>query len=235
MKIKYCLHIALSLLSLQAYGAAFSPEAIIKKVDDIRNPGDSYGMKVEITGSESEDKSVYEVSIQGNDKTLIKTLEPPRDRGHNMLMLQEEMWAYIPNLSRAIRVSLSQKLTGQAANGDISRMRWSGDYAPKIEKEDIKMWTIFLTAKKKGLTYDKLRVWVEKATMRPIQADFLTLGGIPLKKASYSGYKMIAGKVRPTTITIQDAVKASDKSVVSIVSMETKQFPAAIFNQNSLR
>ena len=41
----------------------------------------------------------------------------------------------MPSLKRAIRVSLSQKLMGEAANGDISRMRWYGDYNVKIEKQ----------------------------------------------------------------------------------------------------
>ena len=45
------------------------------------------------------------------------------------------IWVFIPNLKRSVRVGLSQKLTGQAANGDISRMRWSGDYTPKLLKE----------------------------------------------------------------------------------------------------
>ena len=68
-------------------------------------------------------------------------------------MLDENMWVFIPNLKRSVRVGLSQKLTGQAANGDISRMRWSGDYTPKLLKETKKSWLLHLQAKKKGLTH----------------------------------------------------------------------------------
>ncbi len=228
-------YILLSLLvSLSSWSKTETAESIIRKVDDIRNPAESYLMKVEI--HDAEEFSSYEVSIQGNDKTFIKTLEPPRDLGRNFLMLSEDMWAFIPNLKRAVRISLSQKLNGQAANGDISRMRWSGDYEATFEDENNpKEWKIFLTAKKKGLTYDKIRVWVEKGNFHPLHAEFLTLNEKPLKKVTYQDYKEMAGKVRPTGILIQDATHESKKSIIKIISMEIKKFPESIFNQNNLR
>lgn len=224
----------LSFFPALVHAASPSADEIIKKADDIRNPGESYLMKVSVS-SEGTDTSVFEVSINGNDKTFIKTLEPARDSGRNMLMLDEEMWAYIPNLKRAVRISLSQKLTGQAANGDISRMRWSGDYDAKIEKETGKDWTIYLTAKKKGLTYDKIRTRIHKKTFRPIVADFLTPAGKPLKRATYSEYKKRLGKERPHLIRIQDAIRKDDVSEIRILDMQIKTFPASLFNQNSLR
>ena len=111
-------------------------------------------------------KTVYEVSVQGNSKTLIKTLEPAREVGKDSLMLGEDMWVVFPSLKRPVRVTLSQRLTGEAANGDIARMRWSGDYSSKIESQDSTIWTLFLTAKKKGLTYEKLRIVVSKKGWR---------------------------------------------------------------------
>ncbi len=225
---------SLFFVSIAAHAASENADEIIRRVDDIRNPSESYLMNVEI--KDSENNSTYEVSIKGNDKTLIKTLDPPRDRGRNFLMLNEDMWAYIPNLKRAVRVSLGQKLNGQAANGDISRMRWSGDYDAIIESAESKdEWSLFLTAKKKGLTYDKIRAWVSKKDFRPIRAEFLTVGGKPLKKVTYSGYQNMAGKMRPTEILIQDANKDSQKSTVKVHSMEVKTFPGSIFNQNSLQ
>jgi outer membrane lipoprotein-sorting protein len=215
--------------------AAESPDSIIKKVDEIRNPADSYFMKVEITDPSSPStRWVYDVSLAGNTKTLVKTVEPAREQGRNFLMLEQDMWAYLPNLGRAVRVSLSQKLTGQASNGDISRMRWSGDYTPVIEKETQKEWTLFLTANKKGLTYDKVRVWVEKGNYHPTHAEFLAPSGKPLKRATYQAYQMMSGKVRPTEMIIQDATRESDKSRIKILKLEPKSFPASLFNPKSM-
>jgi outer membrane lipoprotein-sorting protein len=219
-----------------AEAKTLAPAEILKRADDVRNPGDSYLMKVEVvSGSDQSQHSQFEVSVQGNDKTLIKTLEPSRDRGRNMLMRGEEMWAFIPNLNRAVRISLAQKLTGQAANGDISRMRWSGDYTATLENETDKEWSLFLTATKKGLTYEKLRIWIQKGNYHPIKAEFLTLSGKPLKNASYQDYQQIAGNLRPGTIKIQDAVRPDLVSMIYLRDVKVREFPEAVFNQNALR
>ena len=218
---------ALSISSALA-GAAPEPEEILKRVDEVRNPSESYRMQVRISDS------VFDVLLDGNSKTLVRTLEPARDQGRDMLMLREEMWAYIPNLKRAVRVSLSQKLTGQAAHGDISRMRWSGDYAVTVEKETADSWTLFLTATKKGLTYEKIRVTVQKKTFHPVQAEYLTGAAKPLKRATFGGFKMIAGRVRPTELSIQSAVNQNDQSKIIVESMEKKSFPSSQFNPQRL-
>ena len=41
-------------------------------------------------------------------------------------------------------------------------MRWAKDYSPTIEKETDKEWVLLLDAKKKGLTYEKIRAHIEK-------------------------------------------------------------------------
>lgn len=206
-----------------------SAEAILKKADAIRNPDGDYVMKVDVTSS-FDDPRTFEVYIHGSSRTLVKTLSPERDKERAMLMVDENMWAYVPNLKRGVRVALSQKLTGQAANGDISRTRWAGDYDAKIESETPEKYVLFLEAKKKGLTYEKIRATIDKKTYRPLSAEYLSLSGKLLKTASFSGYKSIGGNTRPTEIEIKDAVRTDQKSTLAITSMEVKPLPASQFS-----
>lgn len=211
--------------------AGISPEGILKQADEIRNPDDSFMMKVEVKSTSGEaEPHVFEVSLKGNDKTVVRTLAPKRDAGRDLLMIDENMWAYVPNLKRAVRVGLSQKLTGEAANGDISRMRWAQDYAAVVEKESAGDWTLLLTAKKKGLTYEKIRAFVEKKTFKPLRAEYLTADGKILKRAAFTDYKSFAGKSRPSLIVIEDAVRPDQKSEVRIVEMKVKSFSDTLFS-----
>jgi len=230
-----CLHPDLARPVALAQAAEPTAAEILRKADDVRNPAESYFLRVQVTSSDKPDEpSEFEVSLLGNDKTLIRTLKPRRDRGRNMLMRDTQMWAYIPNLKRAVRVSLSQRLVGQAANGDISRMRWSGDYDARIEAQNDRHWTLFLTGNKQGLTYAKVRVIVEKGTFHPLFAEYLTLSGRVLKKAQFTEYRELCGQMRPTEIRIQDAVRESDRSVIKVLEMEVRQFPASLFSPDNL-
>lgn len=204
------------------------PEEILRRVDAIRNPSENYEMRVKIG------ESLFLVWLSGNSRTLIKTLEPVRDRGRDLLMIDEEMWAYIPNLKRPVRVSLSQKLTGQAANGDIGRMRWSGDYTASIETENASSWTLYLYANKKGLTYEQIRVWVSKKDFSPERAEYLTGSGKVLKRTRFEGYRILAGKLRPSRLEIESAVNSSEKSTIEVESMTSKGFDVSVFNPQRL-
>jgi outer membrane lipoprotein-sorting protein len=224
--LAYILFSALSLTALAA-----TPDEILRAADDIRNPSESFFMQVTVVGKNG--NSAFEVYTKGKDKTLIKTVAPSRDVGRDLLMLQENMWAYIPNLKRAVRVSLNQKLSGQTANGDIARMRWFGDYSAKLEKETSDTWQLKMEANKNGLTYDRIRAFVKKNTFRPIRAEYLSKSDVLLKTAVFDGYKSMAGKMRPTIINITES-KSSEVSTIEISKMESRDLPASLFFQDTL-
>ena len=43
-----------------------------------------------------------------------------------MLMRGNDLWVFLPSVSQPVRLSLSQRLTGQVANGDLARANFSG-------------------------------------------------------------------------------------------------------------
>jgi outer membrane lipoprotein-sorting protein len=207
---------------------------LLEEVDKYRNPSDAYQMQVRILSSNESDPASFLVYLKGNNKTLTKVLGPKKNLGRNMLMIGENMWVYVPNIRRSVRISLSQKLTGEASNGDISRMRWAGDYKHTIEKKDAKEWQLFLEANKKDLTYAKIRVWVDAKDKRPLKAEFLTLSGKIIKTATYEEYKKVLGLTRPTKIHIVDNLKKDQYSDIFIDKMENKSFPDTMFTEKSL-
>lgn len=197
--------------------AATDLNSILAKADRIRNPSDSYEMTIGVESGEQ--NQLFQVFLKGNDKTLIVTKEPVRDRGRNMLMLDRDFHAYVPNLKRSMRLSLAQKLSGQVANGDIARTRWAGDYEVSKEAESETEIQLLLKANKENLTYAWIRLWLESKTYRPLRAEYLALNGkTVLKKSWFEEYKNIMGQNRPTSIRIEDT--AGQKSFVKIKEMK---------------
>jgi hypothetical protein len=217
-----------------AFADGLAPGAILAKADDVRNPAESYFLRLGLDSGDG-DPWDLEVSSNSNRQCLVKTLAPARERGRAMLMIDEDMWAYLPNLKRSVRVALNQRLTGQAANGDITRTRWAGDYTAALEADEANASRLLLTANKKGLTYEKIRTWIEHGTFRPLHAECLNLTGHPLKTLTYGKYKDLCGKVRPSEIVVADAVRTGDRSVMTIKAMELRKFPDSMFTPESLQ
>ncbi len=211
--------------------AGLNAEALVKKADEIRNPAQSYTMTVQVDGDDS--STEFEVYMKGQNKTIIVTKSPARDKGRNMLMLEQDFHAYIPNLKRSMRLSLAQKLSGQVANGDISRTRWHGDYTVKLENETKDEAQLLLKANKENLTYAWIRLWVDKKNNHPLRAEYLGLNGKTLlKKAYFENYKDMAGDTRPTVIRIEDTNKKT--SSIKILSMSSKNFEDAFFSVRNM-
>lgn len=211
--------------------AAENPNEWVKKADNIRNPAESFEMQIRVETSEN--TSVFQVYLQGQDKTLIVTKEPARDKGRNMLMLDRDFNAYVPNLKRSMRLSLAQKLSGQVANGDISRTRWYGDYDAKKEGETSDEVQLLLKGTKDNLTYAWIRLWLKKGNFQPIRAEYLGLNGKTiLKRAYFEDYKSIAGAVRPTTLRIEDTNK--QVSHIRILKMANKDYPSSFFTVRNM-
>lgn len=217
--------------SIQVSAAAENPAEWVKKADNIRNPAESYEMKIQVETPEN--TSVFQVYLKGQDKTLIVTKEPARDKGRNMLMLDRDFHAYVPNLKRSMRLSLAQKLSGQVANGDISRTRWYGDYDVTKEAENANEVQLLLKGNKDNLTYAWVRLWLKKGSFEPLRAEYLGLNGkTVLKRASFEDYKKIAGAVRPTTLKIEDTNKQI--SYIRILSMNKKDFSDSFFTVRNM-
>ena len=209
----------------------------VKVADQIRNPSESYTMKIKV--EDGSEEHIYEVFLKGQNQTLIVTKEPARDKGRNMLMQERDFQSYIPNLKRSMKLSLSQKLSGQVANGDISRTRWFGDYDVRVDaaSKDPKTDLLILKANKPNLTYEWIHLKLEKKTHRPVEAEYIGLNGKTiLKKATFLDYKTMEGAERPTTLKIQDP--AGQTSFIRIQAMQKKDLADSFFtvrNMETLR
>ncbi len=222
--------VAINLISSLVF-AADSAEHMLQKADAIRNPSENYQMMITVKTPESTQE--LQVYLKGTDKTLIVTKAPAKDRGRNMLMLDRDFYAYVPNLKRSMRLSLAQKLSGQVANGDIARTRWYGDYAAVIEKETPEDVQLLLDGNKPGLTYQKIRLWLEKKTFRPLHAEYLSVNGKTILKRSYfEDYKKMAGADRPTVIRIEDIEQHTSRLEISKMEKETQ--PDSFFTERNM-
>lgn len=232
---------AMTLLTGGASLAADDPElarSIVAKADEIRFPADGFQVIIDIVSSspgEDPDERKYKVLSKGNQNTIVQTLEPAADRGQALLMRGRDLWVFMPNISQPVRLSLAQRLTGQVANGDLARASFSGDYEPKILRTDTidgeKMHVLELTAVDRGVTYGKVLYWVRQSNNWPHKAEFYSLSDRLLKVCRYEKFQNLGGRVRPTQLIMEDALRKGDLSTLRYSQMTAKDLPDRVFTK----
>ncbi|VAV85716.1 FIG00859523: hypothetical protein [hydrothermal vent metagenome] len=215
---------------------------IVKKADEVRSPQLDYTVDVVVTSikpGRSNRVATYEVLVKGHDKTVIKTIAPTIDRGTTLLMLGRDLWAFLPDLSKPIRISLQQRLIGDVANGDIARANFSGDYTPRLLRtEKIKgkdYYVLELIANDDKVTYGKVVYWVNKRNFHPLKAEFYAVSGRLLKKCSYEDYKRLAGRLRPTSLVLKNPLTKGRFSIIKYDRMKIKKLPSKYFTKNYMK
>jgi len=217
-------------------------KAIVEKVDRIRFPQGGYQVSVKITSAapgRDADTREYEIMSKGNDRTIIRTVAPASDKGQVLLMRDRDLWIFMPSVSQPIRLSSSQRLTGQVANGDLARANFSGDYTPTIIRTDAieseNYLVLELKAVDRSVTYDKVLLWVNKNNDRPYKAEFYAVSGRLLKSCRYQNYTEISGGVRPTRLVMEDGLIDGARSVLDYAGLRSKELPDRMFAKDYMR
>ena len=215
---------------------------IVEKADRIRFPAEAFQVNVSIvtsSGGQATDARRYQVLSRDGDSTIVMVTEPAVDRGQIMLIKGRDLWVFLPNVSQPVRLSLSQRLTGQVANGDIARANFSGDYHPKVlrvEKVDGEdHHVIELTAVDRSVTYSRVLYWVKQSNHFPHKAEFYSLSDRLLKTCRYENFQVMAGKLRPTRLVLQDALRNGEESVLDYSGMMLKDLPEKMFTRDYLK
>ena len=225
-------------------GAAVSADngdSIVAKADAVRGPASSFRMKIRVVSQrpdQNEQEIFLETYVKDRTTSVVKFINPPREKGKAMLMVNDDLWMYIPGSKRTFRISPQQRLLGDVSNADVARVNYADDYNAKILKEHDNAegkdcYLLELNAKTK-VSYHRIHYWIERGTYKPVKATFFAVSGKPLKFATYKGYKTIAGASRPTIVYIVDGIKPDWKSEIHYTSMGTKTFPDSIFQQSAL-
>ncbi len=215
--------------------------SILEKADLVRFPTGGFEVGVTINtsapGKEAETRK-YRVLSKGNDNTVVMITEPASERGQMMLMKGRDLWVFLPNVSQPVRVPLSQRLTGQVANGDLARANFTGDYVPKLlrtETVDEPMYVLELLATDRSVTYHRVLYWIRQANHWPHKAEFYSVSDRLLKTARYENFMRLGGRMRPARLVMHDALREGEESVLEYADLKSRDLPDKIFTKDYLK
>lgn len=234
--MKKTLLIAFTLLFINSPSFALDGNEMLRKIDRNLNP-ESFEMyrkliNVEPNGSKKE-FVMYSVK-KGRDKIASVFLSPASEKGRSTLRVGENMWLYIPNVGKPIRITSLQSVTGGVFNNsDIMRIDYSAEYnCEKVEDID-KEYILYLKAKTNTVAYDSLKMWVDTTSLLPLKIECFASSGMLIKTLYFKQIKDFGGGiVRPAVIETDSPLYRGYKSIIIFAKVEPKNLPDEVFTLN---
>jgi len=206
---------------------------LLQKVDRNLEP-ESYEMyrkliNIEPDGSRKE-FVLYSVK-KGRDKLVALFLDPPSERDRATLRLGENMWLYIPNVGKPVRIaSLQSVIGGIFNNADILRLDYASEYKVESMTEDKDVYQLSLKALTNDVAYDGLKMTVDKKTVLPTVIECYAASGLLIKTLTYKDVKDFGkGIKRPATLETDSPLHKGYKSLMLYGQIRARAMPDEVF------
>ena len=193
----------------------------------------------------------YTVFVQAGHRSLV-LMRSPAEAGQKVLMLGDDFWLLLPGSARALRITAMQKLLGDASTGDIATLRWADDYSGTVVGEDSCVngrpgaagaagpntagqacLHLSLQANRKGLSYQRIELWLGKARHEPLAAD-LYLQSDKLAKQARFVFDQPTAPTSVTEMVLLDQLGKHQETRVRYLSRQPRTLPESWLNPMSL-
>ena len=170
------------------------------------------------------------------DKMVSLFLEPDSEKGRATLRLGDNMWLYIPNVGRPLRITSMQSVVGGVFNNaDIMRLDFSTEYDVVKNVQKGEFLELELKAKNETVSYDKLIMQVDKKSMTPIQIECYTSTQMLIKTLYYKKLKDFGDKIiRPSVVETDSPMYKGFKSIMIYGKITQKEFSDEAFTLDNL-
>jgi len=231
------------LLSAPVY--AIDNELLLKQIDRNLNPEsyESYRKLINIEpDGRKKEYTLFSVK-KGQDKTVALFIAPASENGRSTLRLGDNMWLYIPNVGKPIRITSLQSVVGGVFNNaDILQLDYAAEYNVEKVEETVNEYLLHLKAKTKAVAYDKINLWADRDKKLPIKIECLTETDMLIKTLYFKEVKDFGGGiVRPSVIETDSPLYKDYKSVMIYAKIKKREFKDEVFtltfmpNMESLR
>jgi outer membrane lipoprotein-sorting protein len=208
---------------------------LLEQSDRFRGDWPSMQLKVRIDnydGARLTESADFDVAVKGENSLI--TFRSPKNKGQVLLMRGDDMWLYLPDVARGVRITPMQRLVGNTSNGDLARLRYAIDYSAVMAgEEDVngtRCVVLDLTARRKSAAYQRVRYLVRKGDALPIKAEYFFESGRPFKTASFEELKVFADRLTISRLVILDAIKRDSKTIMTFDRFTPQPIDDRVFN-----
>ena len=206
---------------------------ILKKVDENLMPVsyESYRKLINEEPDGSKKEFIFYTVKKGKDKVAMLYISPASEKGRATLRLGDNMWLYIPNVGRPIRITSMQSVVGGVFNNaDIMRLDYSVEYDATILEQNKSEYILDLKARTQTVAYDKLKMWVNKKNITVTKVECYAASGTLIKTLEFKNIKNFGdGIMRPAVIETSSPLYKDYRSLMIYSRMKLRKLPDEVF------
>jgi len=225
-----CILILTALCAVPAY--ALDGAALLKEIDSNLNPPsyESYRKLINIEPDGRKKEFTLFTVKKGADKVVSLFIAPASEKGRSTLRLGDNMWLYIPNVGKPIRITSLQSVVGGVFNNaDILQLDYTAEYTVEKVEEEGSDYVLHLKARTKTVAYDRIRLWAGKETRLPTKIECLTEAGMLIKTLYFKDTKDFGGIVRPAVIETDSPLYKNYRSIMILAKIKARDFREEVF------
>lgn len=169
---------------------------------------------------------------------LVDFTAPASYAGRRILFSGQQMWLSLPNTSRMVRISASDRLVGEASNGDILNINLGLYEAGMQDDEEVdghRYTRISAVSTQAGVLYPKVDFLLEKGSGRPFRSYHFAASGKLLKVAQYTRFAQDGGRERLRQMALIDPNDSKSYTVMEFSNYRKADLPAGIFAPAAIR
>lgn len=230
--------ILITLLAMFSSISAFALDGneILKQVDGNLNPEsfEMYRKLINIEPDGTKKEFVMFSVKKGKEKIASVFLSPASEKGRSTLRIGDNMWLYIPNVGKPIRITSLQSVTGGIFNNsDIMRLDYSAEYnCDKIETSE-SGYTLYLKAKRKNVAYEAVTMFIDSKRLLPNKIECYAASGMLIKTLYFKKIKDFGnGVIRPSLIETDSPLYKGYKSYIVFAKIKKRNLANEIFSLN---
>ncbi len=232
------LFIVIGVLGLVSPAFTAEGTTLLERVDTNLQPEsfESYRKLINIEPSGAQREFLLYTVKKGQDKIASLFLAPASEKGRATLRLGDNMWLYIPGVGKPIRITSLQSVVGGVFNNaDIMRLDYHVEYDVQTLDDRGSEYLLDLQAKTAAVAYDRLKMWVDKATVLPTKIECYAATGLLIKTLYFKEPKSFDDNIlRPAVIETDSPLYKGYKSLMVYARVQTRSVPDEVFTLDFL-
>jgi outer membrane lipoprotein-sorting protein len=220
----------LSLSAAHATAATPTPDELVNKAETLLWGKTLYSdFDMTIKTESWERKLSLKVWMDRPSKSLIRVMAPAKDEGISSLRLGSEMWNYIPNIERTIKIPpslmLQPWLGSDFTNDDlVKESSLVNDYTHKLLGEtttpDGHAYQVELLPHPDAAVVWGRLVYTIRDDYVPLKLEYFDERGTPIRTLTYSDIRAMSGnRTIPTHWEMQPLNKPGKRTIITIKSI----------------